>query len=209
MPPFMSAMRPQGLYDPWYEHDSCGVGFVVNIKGERSHTLMRQALEVLANVEHRGAVGCDPDYRRRRRHPDADSRTISSGRKHRGGISAAGAGAICRGDALPAAGARRTAPLRAADRADHRRARLDLSRLAHCADEQQPARRRRPLSRTGDPADFRPAAEGGDRRSRLRTPPLRLPPASGEPGQGDGRRCWRRPFTSAVSPPAPWSTRGC
>ncbi len=61
MPPFMTAMRPQGLYDPWYEHDSCGVGFVVNIKGERSHTLMRQALEVLANVEHRGAVGCDPD----------------------------------------------------------------------------------------------------------------------------------------------------
>ncbi len=61
MSSFMSAMRPQGLYDPWYEHDSCGVGFVVNIKGERSHTLVRQALEVLANVEHRGAVGCDPD----------------------------------------------------------------------------------------------------------------------------------------------------
>ncbi len=61
MPSFMTSMRPQGLYDPWYEHDSCGVGFVVNVKGVRSHYLVRQALEVLANVEHRGAVGCDPD----------------------------------------------------------------------------------------------------------------------------------------------------
>jgi glutamate synthase (ferredoxin) len=51
----------QGLYDPWYEHESCGVGFVANIKGERSHLLVRQALDVLANIEHRGAVGCDPD----------------------------------------------------------------------------------------------------------------------------------------------------
>ncbi|WP_035056712.1 glutamate synthase large subunit, partial [Desulfuromonas sp. TF] len=51
----------QGLYDHWYEHESCGVGFVANIKGERSHFLVRQALDVLANIEHRGAVGCDPD----------------------------------------------------------------------------------------------------------------------------------------------------
>jgi glutamate synthase domain-containing protein 2/glutamate synthase domain-containing protein 1/glutamate synthase domain-containing protein 3 len=61
MSSFMTSMRPQGLYDPWYEHDSCGVGFVVNVKGERSHYLVRQALEVLGNLEHRGAVGCDPD----------------------------------------------------------------------------------------------------------------------------------------------------
>ncbi len=61
MPSFMTSMRPQGLYDPWYEHDSCGVGFVVNVKGERTHDLVRQALEVLGNLEHRGAVGCDPD----------------------------------------------------------------------------------------------------------------------------------------------------
>ena len=54
--------RPaEGLYDPWYEHDSCGVGFVVNIKGVRSHFLVRQALEVLGNLEHRGAVGRDPN----------------------------------------------------------------------------------------------------------------------------------------------------
>ncbi len=58
---FMKDCRSQGLYDPRFEHDSCGVGFVVNVKGGRSHFLVRQALEVLGNLEHRGAVGCDPN----------------------------------------------------------------------------------------------------------------------------------------------------
>ncbi|WP_082553873.1 glutamate synthase large subunit [Altererythrobacter sp. Root672] len=51
---------PQGLYDPRNEHDSCGVGFVAHIKGEKSHTIVSQALEILANLDHRGAVGSDP-----------------------------------------------------------------------------------------------------------------------------------------------------
>jgi glutamate synthase (NADPH/NADH) large chain len=49
----------QGLYDPRYEHDACGVGFVVDIKGRRSHTIIRQALSVLINLLHRGACGCE------------------------------------------------------------------------------------------------------------------------------------------------------
>ncbi len=49
----------QGLYDPWYEHDSCGVGFVANIKGKKSHKVIRQALTVLMNLRHRGACGCE------------------------------------------------------------------------------------------------------------------------------------------------------
>jgi len=49
----------QGLYDPQFEHDSCGVGFVVNIKGRKSHAIIRQALEALANLDHRGACGCE------------------------------------------------------------------------------------------------------------------------------------------------------
>src|SRR5262245_47966001 len=49
----------QGLYDPRYEHDSCGVGFVVDLKGRKSHTIIRQALQVLENLEHRGACGCE------------------------------------------------------------------------------------------------------------------------------------------------------
>ena len=49
----------RGLYDPAHEHDSCGVGFIVNIKGEKSHTLVKQALEIVINLLHRGACGCE------------------------------------------------------------------------------------------------------------------------------------------------------
>src|SRR5262245_3911226 len=49
----------QGLYDPSTEHDACGVGFVVHIKGQRSHDIIRKALTVLINLEHRGACGCE------------------------------------------------------------------------------------------------------------------------------------------------------
>ena len=50
----------QGLYDPANEHDACGVGFVVNLHGRKSHKIIRQGLEVLENLTHRGACGCDP-----------------------------------------------------------------------------------------------------------------------------------------------------
>ena len=49
----------QGLYDPQFEHDACGVGFVVNIKGRKSHEIVRQALTILLNLDHRGACGCE------------------------------------------------------------------------------------------------------------------------------------------------------
>src|SRR5881396_3299500 len=54
-------MKAQGLYDPRHEHDACGVGFVVNIKGRKSHTIVQQALQVLINLLHRGACGCEPN----------------------------------------------------------------------------------------------------------------------------------------------------
>src|SRR5664279_3376693 len=47
----------QGLYDPQFEHEACGVGFVVNIKGRKSHAIIQQALQVLLNLNHRGACG--------------------------------------------------------------------------------------------------------------------------------------------------------
>ncbi|MFO0779924.1 MAG: glutamate synthase large subunit [Nitrospira sp.] len=49
----------QGLYDPQYEKDSCGIGFVVNIKGKKSHDIVRKGLQVLENLTHRGAQGAD------------------------------------------------------------------------------------------------------------------------------------------------------
>ena len=53
-------LRKQGLYDPRFEHDACGVGFVANIKGAQSHDIVQKGLQVLQNLTHRGACGCDP-----------------------------------------------------------------------------------------------------------------------------------------------------
>ena len=50
----------QGLYDPKNEHDACGVGFVAHINGTKSHSIVRQGLQILENLTHRGAVGADP-----------------------------------------------------------------------------------------------------------------------------------------------------
>ncbi|MGF1572182.1 MAG: glutamate synthase large subunit [Sumerlaeia bacterium] len=50
-----------GLYDPQFEHDACGVGFVCHIKGQASHSIIEQGIEILDNLDHRGAVGCDPN----------------------------------------------------------------------------------------------------------------------------------------------------
>ncbi len=52
-------VKKQGLYDPQFEHDSCGVGFVVDIQGKKSHEIIRQALTILLNLRHRGACGCE------------------------------------------------------------------------------------------------------------------------------------------------------
>ena len=49
----------QGLYDPAFEHDACGVGFVVDIKGRKSHKILQQGLQVLTNLDHRGACGAE------------------------------------------------------------------------------------------------------------------------------------------------------
>ncbi len=52
--------QTQGLYDPAAGHDACGIGFVADIKGRKSHKIIEQGLTVLANLTHRGAVGADP-----------------------------------------------------------------------------------------------------------------------------------------------------
>src|ERR1700722_314301 len=49
----------QGLYDPAFEHDACGVGFVVDVKGRKSHQILQQAIQVLTNLDHRGASGSE------------------------------------------------------------------------------------------------------------------------------------------------------
>ena len=54
------APKRQGLYDSRHEHDACGVGFIVNIKGRKSHAIIEDGLKILSNLTHRGAVGADP-----------------------------------------------------------------------------------------------------------------------------------------------------
>src|SRR6185369_4263292 len=51
----------QGLYDPRHEHDACGIGFVASVKGLKSHDIILKGIQVLINLTHRGACGCDPE----------------------------------------------------------------------------------------------------------------------------------------------------
>ena len=52
---------PLSLYDPSFEHDACGIGFVAHLKGQKSHSIIEDAIIMLQNMEHRGGCGCDPD----------------------------------------------------------------------------------------------------------------------------------------------------
>ena len=53
-------LKAQGLFDPAHERDACGVGFIADMKGRKSHQIIINALKILQNLEHRGAVGADP-----------------------------------------------------------------------------------------------------------------------------------------------------
>ncbi|MGH9438337.1 MAG: hypothetical protein ACRD22_10690, partial [Terriglobia bacterium] len=51
----------QGLYDPMNERDACGIGFVANVEGRKSHDIIAKGIQILINLTHRGACGCDPE----------------------------------------------------------------------------------------------------------------------------------------------------
>ena len=55
-----SKPKKQGLYDPRFEHENCGIGLIVDMKGRRSHSIIKGALEICVNLDHRGGCGCDP-----------------------------------------------------------------------------------------------------------------------------------------------------
>src|SRR3954462_2382203 len=54
-----SRMRRRGLYDPRFEHDACGIGFVAQLSGVASHDILHMALTAVGNMAHRGGVGAD------------------------------------------------------------------------------------------------------------------------------------------------------
>ena len=58
--PFRGLPPAQGLYRPEHEHDACGIGFVANIEGRKSHDIVLKGIQILINLTHRGACGCDP-----------------------------------------------------------------------------------------------------------------------------------------------------
>jgi glutamate synthase domain-containing protein 2/glutamate synthase domain-containing protein 1/glutamate synthase domain-containing protein 3 len=59
--PVAGLPEPQGLYHPSHEHDACGIGFVAHIKGQKSHDIIEKGIQILINLTHRGACGCDPE----------------------------------------------------------------------------------------------------------------------------------------------------
>ena len=134
----------QGLYRPEFEHDSCGVGFVAHIKGQRSHQIIEDADQLLCRMDHRGACGCEPNT--------GDGAGILTALPHEfltRGREAKLWRRRCRRPGKFAAGIV-FLPTDAAERErckatvddDHRRARPEARRLARRADE----RRRRPTS---------------------------------------------------------------
>ncbi len=60
-PPFDQNLLEQGLYRPEHEHDACGMGFVVNLNGHKTHDIVQKGIQILINLTHRGACGCDPE----------------------------------------------------------------------------------------------------------------------------------------------------
>lgn len=58
---FKTDLKTNGLYDPMFEHDACGVGFIAHLKGQKSHYIVQKGIELLTNLEHRGAVGAEKD----------------------------------------------------------------------------------------------------------------------------------------------------
>ncbi len=188
-PPMFAGQRPaEGLYDPRHEHDACGVGFVVDIKGRKSHAIVRQALAVLINLLHRGACGCEPNTgdgagillqipdRFFRRECAKIGVTLPAPTEY-------GAGARLPPARPPAGGqGARAHP------DDHPRGRPALSRLAAGADRRPLARRHGGVGRAAHHAALRRARRRHRRPRALRAEALRHSQADRERGAGARRR---------------------
>ena len=141
----------QGLYDPQFEHDACGVGFVCQMKGKRSHDIVEQALTILVNLDHRGAVRLRDEHRRRRGHPAAGAAQFLKKVAAAQGSTLPEPGQYRRRHGFHVAGSDGARAESARDvRADRRRGRPAGPRLARHPDGQldRSARRRRRASRS-------------------------------------------------------------
>ena len=195
-----------GLYDPSFERDACGVGFVAHLTGSKSHRIVQDGLLLLLqNLQHRGACGCDQDTGDGAgillQMPDPFFREEAG----RLGIALPAVGALRRRVLLPADRTRPSGPACRRGPRDHRRrGRTGGPRLAAGAGRVDRDRLAGPVARAGDGAVAdRPSATGSPTPSRVRATPLRHPP----PGRGvGGARRRSRPGRHSPSPVARLAT---
>ena len=193
---------PVGLYDPAFEHDACGVSFVVDMKGRRSHDIVATAIGALCNLEHRGATGERGQHRRRRRHPDPDPRPLLP----RGGRLRPAAGRAPTPPASPSCPPTRPRPTAAVERGrqDRRQRGPRGARLARRA--RSTTRMIGATARAAEPdlppgVPRRPNGDAGLVGHGPRAPGVHRPQAGRARGRGRS--------TSRACRAAPSSTRGC
>ena len=170
----------QGLYDPRYEHDSCGVGFVVDLKSRKSHSHRRAGLADPAQPGAPRRLRLREEHRRRRRHPRADAARLPGQGGRPGRLPPARARRLRRRLRLPADRRGRPPPRRGDVRAGRARGRTDRPRLARRAGRAGAARPDRAGGDADDPADLhwprrspQPPRRPGLRAQALRRPPPR------------------------------------
>ena len=152
-----------GLFDPAQEKDSCGVGFIADIKGRKSHKIVEDALTILLNLEHRGAVGADP------RAGDGAGILLQiphkffSKKARELGFTLPAAGPLCRRRAVPAARRRVARRDHGHLRGGRRARRHGAPRLARRADRQFDARR----NGQADRAPAHAGVSGARRKDRV------------------------------------------
>ena len=183
----MSVPERQGLYDPRFEHEACGVGIVCNIDGRPSHEIIQRGLQVLVNLTHRGATGSDAET--------GDGAGILMQIPHAFlerecaslGIRLPEPGEYGVGTAFLPTDAALARARRSAHRAHRRRRGPALPRLARRAGPPGAHRRHRSASHAGDPPVLRPARQR-PRRRRLRAQALRDPQGRRARAAQRGRR---------------------
>ena len=205
--------KAQGLYDPRQEHDSCGIGFVVNIKGRKSHEIVSQSLTILNNMSHRGGAG----YERNSgdgagilaQIPHRFFAEVCARVRHR----AQGRRRIRRRHGLHAAQPLDEGGREGPHRASHQRGGSLLPRLARPARRRLLARHHLALGHAPYlPGLHRQGPErAGDRPRRhgLRAQALRPPQEGREVYRGQGRGLGRLLLFRQPVLPAPSSTRAC
>ncbi len=199
----------QGLYDPMHEHDACGVGFVVNMKGVKSHTIIEQGLQILANLTHRGACGCDPLTGDGAGILSADARRVPAEGVRDARHHLAARRRVRRRDGVSARARRRAKRVPGDVREGRPRGRPAPARVAARAGRRDQVRLARPRVDAGDPPDLHRARPHHARHRRARAQALRHPEARRASGARVGAPRLRVLLRAEPLDAAPSTTRAC